>query len=69
MLASCFCFVFMIAELIGGYMSNSLAIMTDAAHLLSDLASFLISIFALVRLLIFLFSGSAGFLIYGGRTL
>lgn len=37
----------MIAEIIGGYMANSLAIMTDAAHLLSDLAGFLISISAL----------------------
>eukprot|EP00057_Strongylocentrotus_purpuratus_P002271 XP_003724177.1 PREDICTED: zinc transporter 2 [Strongylocentrotus purpuratus] len=44
------CFVsvlFMIAEVVGGSLANSLAIMTDAAHLLSDFASFLISIFAL----------------------
>ena len=33
--------------LIGGYLSQSLAIMTDAAHLLSDFTSFLISLFAL----------------------
>ncbi|XP_077996580.1 proton-coupled zinc antiporter SLC30A2-like [Glandiceps talaboti] len=39
--------VFMIVEIIGGYFANSLAIMTDAAHLLSDFASFLISLFAL----------------------
>ncbi len=32
------CGAFMMAELIGGYFANSLAIMTDAAHLLSDLA-------------------------------
>ena len=32
---------------IGGYMANSLAIMTDASHMLSDFASFLISLFAL----------------------
>ena len=32
---------------IGGYLANSLAIMTDAAHMLSDFASFLISLFAL----------------------
>ena len=31
----------------GGYLSNSLAIMTDAAHLLSDFGSFMISLFAL----------------------
>lgn len=48
MWVSVFCFFFMCVELVGGYLSNSLAIMTDAAHLLSDLASFLISIVALV---------------------
>ncbi|XP_023231038.1 zinc transporter 2-like isoform X1 [Centruroides sculpturatus] len=46
-ISSCLCLLFMLAEIIGGYFSNSLAIMTDAAHLLSDLASFLISLFAL----------------------
>lgn len=30
----------------GGYLSNSLAIMSDAAHLCADLAGFVISIFA-----------------------
>lgn len=40
-------FVFMIAEFVGGYMSGSLAIMTDAAHILSDVAGFLISYFAI----------------------
>ena len=30
------CFLFMIAEFIGGYISNSVAIMTDAAHMASD---------------------------------
>lgn len=30
-------------ELIGGILSGSLAIMTDAAHMLSDVASFMIS--------------------------
>ena len=34
-------------EFIGGLISNSLAIMTDAAHLLSDLAGFVLSIYAL----------------------
>ena len=32
---------------VGGKLANSLAIMTDAAHMLSDFASFLISLFAL----------------------
>jgi len=44
---SIFCTVFMIIELIGGYVANSLAIMTDAAHLLSDLSGFIISIVSL----------------------
>lgn len=44
---SVLCFFFMCVELAGGYFSNSLAIMTDAAHLLSDLASFIISIVAI----------------------
>ncbi|XP_065652042.1 proton-coupled zinc antiporter SLC30A2 isoform X2 [Hydra vulgaris] len=45
--ASIVCLLFMIGEFIGGYFSNSLAIMTDAAHLLSDFGSFMISLFAL----------------------
>lgn len=39
--------VFMIGEIVGGYLANSLAIMTDASHLLTDVSSFLISIIAL----------------------
>lgn len=31
----------------GGYLSSSLAIATDAAHLLTDFASFMISLFAI----------------------
>jgi len=34
-------------QVVGGYYAGSLAIMTDAAHLLSDLVGFLISILAL----------------------
>ena len=45
---SVFCCIFMTAEIVGGYISNSLAIMTDAAHLLSDLLGFIISICALL---------------------
>lgn len=37
----------MVVEVVGGYLANSLAIMTDAAHLMSDLAGFIISINAL----------------------
>ncbi|XP_070698689.1 proton-coupled zinc antiporter SLC30A2-like [Pempheris klunzingeri] len=39
--------VFMAAEVIGGYAAHSLAIMTDAAHLLTDFGSIVISIFSL----------------------
>lgn len=39
--------VFICAEFVGGLFASSLAIMTDAGHLLSDLLSFLISIFAI----------------------
>ncbi|XP_077443479.1 zinc transporter 2 isoform X3 [Stigmatopora argus] len=41
-LASAVCLVFMIGEIIGGYLAHSLAIMTDAAHLLTDLGSMLV---------------------------
>ena len=34
-------------EIVGGVMANSLAIATDAAHLLTDFASFMISLFAI----------------------
>nr|AKN21623.1 slc30a-3 [Schmidtea mediterranea] len=47
LIASGLCLIFMIAEIVGGTLANSLAIMTDAAHLLSDFASFMISLFAL----------------------
>ena len=42
------CFSFMIIEFICGYLAGSLAIMSDATHLLSDLAGFLISLFSLL---------------------
>lgn len=45
--ASAICLVFMIGEIVGGYLAQSLAIMTDAAHLLTDFASMLISLFSL----------------------
>ncbi|XP_068577954.1 proton-coupled zinc antiporter SLC30A2-like isoform X2 [Cebidichthys violaceus] len=39
--------VFMTGEVVGGYAAHSLAIMTDAAHLLTDFGSIVISIFSL----------------------
>lgn len=42
-----FCSIFMMIEFIGGWIAGSLAIMTDAAHLLSDLSGFLISMVSL----------------------
>ena len=41
------CFMFMIIELVGGILSGSLAILTDAAHQLSDVAGFAISFLAI----------------------
>uniref|UniRef100_A0AC35G7P5 Uncharacterized protein n=2 Tax=Panagrolaimus sp. PS1159 TaxID=55785 RepID=A0AC35G7P5_9BILA len=41
------CLGFMIAEVIGGIWAQSLAIITDAAHLLTDFASMMISLFSL----------------------
>ncbi|KAK7151024.1 hypothetical protein R3I93_012082 [Phoxinus phoxinus] len=46
-IASIVCLVFMIGEVIGGYLAHSLAIMTDAAHLLTDFGSMMVSIFSL----------------------
>ncbi|KAI1702707.1 cation efflux family domain-containing protein [Ditylenchus destructor] len=40
-------FLFIVAEIIGGYLAHSLAIMTDACHMISDLVSFMISILAI----------------------
>ena len=41
------CTIFMTIEIIGGYLANSIAIMSDAAHLLSDLLGFFISIISI----------------------
>ncbi|KAK3522555.1 hypothetical protein QTP86_023292 [Hemibagrus guttatus] len=46
-IASVVCLVFMIGEVIGGYLAHSLAIMTDAAHLLTDFGSMMVSLFSL----------------------
>ena len=47
LIVSVICFLFMAGEFAGGYISGSLAIMTDAAHMLSDVAGFMISYFAI----------------------
>jgi zinc transporter 2 len=44
---SIFSFLFMTIEFVGGWLSHSLAVMTDAAHLLSDLSGFIISMLSL----------------------
>ncbi len=45
--SSILCVLFMIAEIIGGVLANSLAIASDAAHLLTDFAGYMIGLFAL----------------------
>eukprot|EP01064_Diplonema_japonicum_P023977 TRINITY_DN34429_c0_g1_i1.p1 TRINITY_DN34429_c0_g1~~TRINITY_DN34429_c0_g1_i1.p1 ORF type:complete len:404 (+),score=68.92 TRINITY_DN34429_c0_g1_i1:60-1214(+) len=42
-----FCVIFMIAEGVGGYMANSIAVMSDAAHVATDVAALALSLFAL----------------------
>ena len=42
-----FIITFSAGEVTGGYLSGSLAIMSDAAHMFSDFASFLVSLFAI----------------------
>ena len=42
------CFLFMIIEIIIGYISNSISIMSDAAHLLSNVLGFVISIVSIL---------------------
>lgn len=41
-----FSLIAMVVEVVGGFKANSLAVMTDAAHLLTDIAGFSISLFA-----------------------
>ncbi|MBI4409377.1 MAG: cation transporter [Gemmatimonadetes bacterium] len=38
---------FMVAEFVGGWLANSLALMADAAHMLTDVAAITLSLFAL----------------------
>lgn len=46
-IVSILCAVFMFAELIGGIIANSLAVMSDSAHMFSDLMGFAISMASL----------------------
>ncbi|XP_023667568.1 proton-coupled zinc antiporter SLC30A8 [Paramormyrops kingsleyae] len=46
-LVSIICLLFMVGEILGGYFAGSLAVMTDAAHLMVDFTSFLISLCSL----------------------
>jgi Co/Zn/Cd efflux system component len=53
------CALFMIGEMIGGLLANSISIQTDAAHLASDIIGFFLNIIA-----IFLSENSIFFLPY-----
>ncbi|KAG8570214.1 hypothetical protein GDO81_011154 [Engystomops pustulosus] len=46
-IAAAICLAFIVAEIAGGYIAGSLAVVADAAHLFVDLSSFLISICSL----------------------
>src|SRR5262245_57005670 len=39
-------FGYMLAEAIGGYLANSLALLSDAGHMLTDVAALTLSLFA-----------------------
>ena len=43
-IVSFICLFFLVIELVGGILSDSLAILTDAAHMLSDFANYCIGI-------------------------
>jgi len=47
LIATVFTMIFMVLEIVGGYIAGSLAIMTDAAHLLTDVAAMLLSLVAM----------------------
>lgn len=42
-----FCYCHQVTEVVGGYLANSIAIMSDAAHMFSDLTSFIVSLAAI----------------------
>ena len=48
LIGTALCFAFMLAEVAGGILAHSLAVMTDAAHMLSDVAGFLVSVLSLI---------------------
>lgn len=39
-------FVYMLAEAVGGWFANSLALIADAGHMLTDVAAMLLTLFA-----------------------
>ena len=41
-------FGYMLAEIIGGYWSNSLALLSDAGHMFTDVAALALSFFAML---------------------
>ena len=45
-LASILCLLFLVSEIVGGLISGSLAVLSDAAHLFSDLMGFVFAIAA-----------------------
>ncbi|KAF2363753.1 Cation efflux protein [Trinorchestia longiramus] len=47
LIAAVLCTIFMVLEVVGGYLANSIAVMSDAAHMFSDLSSFLVSLAAI----------------------
>ena len=48
LLVTFLCLMFMFVEIAGGVIANSLAILTDAAHLSADVVGFLISVIAIL---------------------
>uniref|UniRef100_A0A8C2VGT1 Probable proton-coupled zinc antiporter SLC30A4 n=2 Tax=Chinchilla lanigera TaxID=34839 RepID=A0A8C2VGT1_CHILA len=46
-LAAALYLLFMVGELVGGYIANSLAVMTDALHMLTDLSAIVLTLLAL----------------------
>lgn len=46
LIACILCFIFMGVEVVGGLMAHSIAVLSDAAHMLSDVAGFAVSLFA-----------------------
>lgn len=46
-IACLLCLIFMVAEIVGGYIAGSTAVMTDAAHMLSDFVGLFVSLCAM----------------------